>query len=57
MQSPAPGGVVTLPGLPPQIPAAGDLGRAAGITNVGVNPGGIWPDQDRWIIVPLGQGL
>ena len=57
VQSPAPGGVVTLPGLPPQIPAAGDLGRAAGITNVGVNPGGIWPDQDRWIIVPLGQGL
>jgi hypothetical protein len=53
VQSPAPGGLATSPGLSPQIPAAGDLGRAAGITNVGIN----WPDFDRWIIVPLDKGL
>jgi len=51
VQSQAPGGLATSPGLSPQIPAAGDLGRAAGITNVGIN----WPDFDRWIIVPLDQ--
>lgn len=51
VQSPAPGGLAIVPGLSPQIPAAGDLGRAAGITNVGIN----WPDFDRWIIVPLDQ--